>query len=249
MVRTIHDIGNVTKDYVNCEQLFSISEAVKAYTDKQGYDSVTILNGINIATINIEKQLQFQDGKLHFVQVSRLHAEKKGQDVVIKAMKVLAERGYRDSVVMHFIGDGASKEVLQVMAEELDVKDMIAFEGGMPQQEVYKRLASYDLFIQASRYEGFGLTIAEGMAAKIPVMVSNVEDQFDAQMEVIGHGKYGYHFKSGSSEDLAVQLEQFIKAGRNEQMVEDAYNYAKNNFDIRVTTQKYLDSYKQLINK
>ena len=67
-------------------------------------------------------------------------------------------------------------------------------------------LTDYDLFVQPSRWEGFGLTVAEAMAAGVPVLVS--EGQGPA--EVTQGSRYGWLFANGDADDLQRQI-VFIK--------------------------------------
>ena len=101
----------------------------------------------------------------------------------------------------------------------------------------------YDLFIQSSRDEGFGLTIAEAMAAKVPVLVSNIP----GPMEVIDNGRLGMSFENENPADCAEKIKQFILNGRNETQVEDAYQYVKSHYDVSVTAQKYLEVYESIL--
>lgn len=52
------------------------------------------------------------------------------------------------------------------------------------QEWIYHNLCNFDLFIQPSRFEGFGLTVAEAIAAKVTVLVSNIQ----GPMEIIDDG-------------------------------------------------------------
>ena len=49
---------------------------------------------------------------------------------------------------------------------------MYVFLVKQTQDYVAAHLTDYDLFVQPSRWEGFGLTVAEAMAAGVPVLVS-----------------------------------------------------------------------------
>jgi glycosyltransferase involved in cell wall biosynthesis len=86
--------------------------------------------------------------------------------------------------------------------------------------------------------------VAEGMAAKIPVLVSDN----DGPMEVIENGKYGYYFESGDAQSLADKIEFIITHYNYQEMnvlIENAYLRVKSNFDIKLTANKYIEEYKK----
>ena len=243
-IRTIHGLGNDPKDFRSCRKLIAISQAVADFTKKQGYDSIVIPNGIRVRAIGNDFGKDLRKKPYHFIQVSRLEIATKAQDVLIKAIAKLKADGI-DNFVMHLVGDGDDFLVLQNLCEELGVSDIVKFEGRWNQQKIYASLCQYDLFIQSSRNEGFGLTIAEAMAAKVPVLVSNIP----GPMEVINGGKLGLSFENENVSDCAVKIKQFILDGRNDEQVEAAYEYVKNNYDVSVTAQKYLEVYKSVLTK
>lgn len=243
-IRTIHGLDNNPDEYHIFTKLYAISEAVKLKTNKQGFDCKTIWNGIKTELV-IPKTLQsYNDGRLHFVQVARLFNYIKGQDLVLDAISILKQRG-KNNICVHFIGEGESHKDLEIQANRLGIDDMVIFEGQMNQQYIYANLAKYDMFILASRREGFGLTIAEAMVAKIPVLVCDLE----ATMEVIGNGKYGRFFKREDPNDLAEKMFDFIEKGKDERQIEHAYQYALENFSVNITSKKYLNEYKGIIGK
>ena len=144
---------------------------------------------------------------------------------------------------MHFVGDGQDKEMLKQMAHELNLDQEIVFEGLKDQTWVYENLCNFDLFIQPSRYEGFGLTVAEAIAAKVPVLVSNIE----GPLEIIDGGRLGLSFENKVATDCANKIVDFIKQGRNEAQVEAAYQYVCDHYDVSVTARKYLEVYQSIL--
>lgn len=241
-VRTIHNTHNISSEYPKYDALISISKAVWDFTQKQGFDSIIADNGIATHMINSAKSTIFTDGHLHFIQVSRLDIEQKGQDILLDALSVLKNRGFSD-FIMHFVGKGGDEQMLIDKTKQLDLQDNVIFEGIKDQQWIYGNLCNYDLFIQPSRYEGFGLTVAEAVAAKVPVLVSDIE----GPMEIINNGRLGMHFHVNDAENLANQIMSFIENGRNEKQVEDAYQFVVDHYDVAVTAKKYLEVYKSII--
>ena len=95
--------------------------------------------------------------------------------------------------------------------------------------------------VQPSLYEGFGLTVVEAMAAKIPVLVSNIE----GPMEIVKKGKFGYFFENGNVIDCANGIDKILDLSNaiNDKMLDSAYLHAKHNFDIKTTAKIYLKKY------
>lgn len=244
-VRTIHNTYNNPVEYPKFDVLISISKAVRDFTTNQGFDSVEVDNGIAVGRINHDTSHSFHDGKLHIVQVSRLSVEQKGQDILLKALSILKDKLCSALFVMHFIGDGEDRQMLGKMASDLGLGDCVIFEGRKSQPWLYRHLCEYDLFVQPSRYEGYGLTVAEAVAAKVPVLVSDIE----GPLEIIDRGRVGMAFKSEDAEDCALQIKKFITNGRNEEQVEEAYKRVASLYDVSITAQKYLDVYKTLLNQ
>lgn len=242
-VRTIHNTHNLCCEYPRFDKLIAISKAVQDFTSNQGFESVLAENGIPVKRINHSQVRLCHDGKKHFVQVSRLDMKQKGQDVLLKALGILKANANFGNFVMHFVGDGADEEKLREMAHELGLDGHIVFEGLKPQTWIYENLCRFDLFVQPSRYEGFGLTVAEAIAAKIPVLVSNIEGPF----EIIDGGRLGLSFQNESAADCAEKLKSFMKYGRNVAQIEEAYQYVCEHYDVCGTARKYLEVYQSIL--
>lgn len=237
---TLHDMPNAenTRFIEQVPKCFAISQSVhNALLEYKGVESVVNLNGI-IPECICNKKTSANTGVLRIVQVSRLEHKKKGQDILIKACGVLMSKGIENFHV-DFIGDGDSLSYLQQLSKLCVVSDHISFLGAKEQNYIFQHLCDYDLFVQPSRFEGFGLTVAEAMAAKTPVLVSSG----DGPEEVVDHGRYGYLFDKGNHVDLAKKLEDIINNGYDANMVDCAYQRALDLYNIKVTARNYINQY------
>lgn len=163
--------------------VFTISEVVqKTLYDNYGVESTVVCNGI-VTSCFVSRPKTMPKGQLRVVMVSRLEHDKKGQDLLIRAAAAL-----QGTVTVDFIGIGSSMEYLKQFTAELHAETYVRFLGKQTQDYVAAHLTDYDLFVQPSRWEGFGLTVAEAMAAGVPVLVS--EGQGPA--EVTQGSRYGW---------------------------------------------------------
>ena len=245
-VLTIHNMGGSLKGIRKFGKCFAISEAVrKDVYNRSRLEIEAVYNGIRCADIvTRDKLVEVQADSLpvRVIQVSRLEHELKGQHLALLALKKLFDKGFA-SIELDLIGTGSSDGYLKDLARDLGIRDNVHFLGMKSRDYIYKHLHEYDLLIQPSLNEGFGLTIAEAMAAKIPVLVSDIE----GPMELIGNGDYGDYFESGSMEDLARKLFDFLNLRGSkllEERVERAYAFCRAHFDISVTAAAYIDRYK-----
>ena len=240
---THHDVCN-RGNFVNlyrCKRIYAISNIVKEDIFKwTGLNSEVVLNGIDVSKIRYSTAHQADIFRI--VQVSRLMHEKKGQHILIKAFHQLIDRRYTQ-LHLDFIGDGESREYLENLVNELGLSEYISFLGAKDQSYIYTHLCEYDLYVQPSIYEGFGLTVAEAMAAKVPVLVS--ENQ--GPLEIIDYGKYGYSFKNMDVNDCADKIEIFLKGHNNLSMIESAYKRVTELYNVRITAKTYLEKYKEFI--
>ena len=243
MCVTQHDVcnqGNSRYLYMS-KRIYAISNIVKEdILEWTGLHSEVVLNGIKPKLISYKPQFMHTD--FHIVQVSRLMHQKKGQHILIKAADSLVKRGYTDFSVS-FIGDGESREYLQTLVDELHLNQYVHFLGAKDQAYIFQHLCEYDLFVQPSIYEGFGLTVAEAMAAKVPVLVSDNQ----GPLEIIDYGKYGYSFKNQDFLDCADKIQLFLDKKNDTSQIEKAYNRTLELYNVKNTANTYLIKYKEFI--
>ena len=101
--------------------------------------------------------------------VARL-APQKGLDVLIDAVPlVLARRADARFVI---VGDGEERAELEARATAVGVAGRVAFLGA--RDDVPEQLATLDVFVLPSRFEGLCLAVIEAQAAGVPVVATPV---------------------------------------------------------------------------
>ena len=211
---TIHDINQNHSSFYRklckIQKIFAISDAVRNDLEKRYLykNIVTVPNGIRLD--KIARRCSYSNGSPTFrmVQVSRLEHKKKGQDVLIKAISIIIHNPLlKHTVHVDFIGEGNSEAYLEELTSRLECGENISFLGKKSREHIYNTLKEYDIIVQPSRYEGFGLTIVEGMAAGLIPLVSDSGGPKD----IVGtDGKSGFLFQTGNPEDCARVLLQIM---------------------------------------
>ena len=240
-VYTIHDTGVALK-YINCpyDLRISISECVREDVKiRTGIDSIAISNGIKVTDFRCKiREMTNKASVFKIIQLSRIALPKKGQHILIEALSILKKRGITN-ILCTFIGEGDSSG-LESLVSKYGLSNVL-FLGARDQSYIQEHLNEYDL-VQPSMFEGFGITVTEGMAVKIPVLVSNIE----GPMEIINKGEYGYFFEVGNAEDCAIQIEK-IMSSDNVQLVNSAYKRVCQIYNIETTAKRYIEEYKKII--
>ena len=245
IVLTIHDVKINSKYHVRYDKLYAISEAVqKDIKIRVNLDSKVIYNGVKISDILFRIKIESKVFKI--IQVSRLDHLKKGQEILIKAMDVLINKYHLKNIELDFIGEGQSLQYLNELVNRYNLNQNITFLGLRDRNYIYSRLKNYNLLVQPSFFEGFGLTIIEAMAAGINVLVSEI----DGPLEIINKMNSGFKFESGSVDECASKIYDIISQENkliSTEKFEIQRNTCKNLFDVEITAKKYLDEYKKLL--
>ncbi len=242
-VLTVHTTGIKFSRFRNgYDAIYAISEAVKTDLLARYPDASigVIHNGVQSSRIN--KKSKYGMRPFRLVQVSRLYHEQKGQDILLKAFARVKREINEEEITIDFIGEGPSKEFLMKLSRELGVDKWCNFLGQKNRDYIYHNLNTYDLLVQPSRHEGFGLTVIEAMAAKVPVLVSDIE----GPMEIIENGSFGYNFHSEDDQDCAKQIINILNVSKKAGFeVEQDRNskYVNSRFDVELTARNYLGEY------
>ena len=239
---TLHNICNPTNTYniKNAGKTFSISNIVKKdLKQKCGLSATTVYNGINPHLFKL-RDYHNPKSAINLVQIARLSHETKGQDILLRAAALVLARGYNVNVT--FIGDGPSLPYLTELAKSLGIESRITFAGNKSQEYVFSHLADFDAMVHPSRIEGFGLTVAEAMAAMLPVIVSDN----DGPMEIIDNGRYGIYFPKDNVVACAENIVTLINNYPSKQTLQDARAHVEKNFNVENTAKRYLALYESL---
>lgn len=241
-VRTIHCAFGKANDYKYYDRLFSISEGVRQFTLGQGFESKVIYNGIHPEQIRFREKLNPKERIIQIVNVGRLQ-EIKGQQLLIEAAHKLLLIGQKNFRI-DLIGDGENREALEKLIAVYHLESYVRLLGIKPREYVYNTLCNYDLYVQPSISEGFGLTLAEAMVAGVPVITSDQK----GPMEVIGYGRFGTIFETNNSDSLAAVLQDKIIHMKN-CCTNGARQFVIHNFDIKITANRYIQEYLKILQK
>lgn len=243
MVVTIHTVGVEVKNLRKYKKVYAISDAVRNDLLKRGGINATVVyNGIETPNIK-PKQLNTVNSAASFkiVQVSRLIHEVKGQHLAIEAIHKLRTTLNLD-VQLYFIGRGPSLQYLSELTKEYNLENSVFFLGEKDRNWIYENLNQFDLLLQPSIYEGFGLTIVEGLAARLPVIASNV----DGPAEILKDIPAGFLFDINIEGDLVSCILKVIELTKNNEF-QDSCELSRNmvcqKYGINQTVSNYLNSY------
>jgi glycosyltransferase involved in cell wall biosynthesis len=130
---------------------------------------------------------------------------------------------------------------LKKESRELGVEESVQFKGRV--DDVVKYLNLADAFVLSSRWEGFGLVVAEAMACELPVVSTNT----GGPSEIIKDEETGLLAQRKSPVDLANKMQNIMDMSPEERL-----RYGKagrdrvvNQFSITEITNRWVDIYQK----
>jgi glycosyltransferase involved in cell wall biosynthesis len=137
--------------------------------------------------------------------------------VVLGAGRLTPTKGFRTLVhatslvcqtrAVHLVilGEGNERRSLAAFAAEMGISGSVHMPGFVANP--YKYMASADVFVLSSRWEGFGLVLVEAMACGTPVVSTNCPY---GPAEILENGRYGALVPPGEPEKLAEAILQTL---------------------------------------
>ena len=240
-ISTVHSTKNLKTYFKKYDRFLAISHSVKKVLlkIKPEIETEVCYNGIDFNRV-VKKEKYRPIKKV--ICTGRLIDSVKGQSIIIKALKILKNEN-KLNIIVTFVGDGKDKMKLQKLTKKLNLQNNINFLGNKSNEWILNNLCEYGLFIQASRFEGFGLTALEAIGAKLPTLLSNVE----GHLEISDNGKYTVLFNSEDPKDLANKIIKLSNESEKlENRTEIAYNFVVERFSSETQVDKLEAIYKSL---
>jgi|SRR5688572_2779152 glycosyltransferase involved in cell wall biosynthesis len=191
--------------------MVAVSEQTRAQAIKEGVraDKIAVIpNGVTpLDTLSIDRpearrNLGLSETNIFLLSIGRLTYQK-GHEYFIQAMS---------NVVSHFpnvkagiCGDGPLRAQLELQISKLGLSDSVKLLGA--RDDISPILASADIFVLPSRWEGLSRALMEAMAAGIPVIATRV----DGIKNLVTDGVNGLLIPMEDSEKLENSILQLIE--------------------------------------
>ena len=146
-------------------------ETFPKYTDK--LEIIYDINDANFIRRMSEQGQSYNDNYtgLRILTIGRL-ANQKGYDIALEACKILKEKGIEFK--WYSLGIGPLKEEIEKYINENNLENNFKLLG--VKSNPYPFIKDCDIYVQTSRFEGFGIAIAEARMLNKPVVTT----RFDA---------------------------------------------------------------------
>jgi glycosyltransferase involved in cell wall biosynthesis len=164
----------------------------------------------------------------------------KGLDALLRALAALP-----DDVALLVVGRGPTLPSLTSLAHRLGVEERVRFCPGVSDEELPRFLRAADLFVFPSqnRLEGFGLAVAEAMAAGLPVVIADMP----GVREVIEPGVEGLLVEPLLVSDVVAKVRSLLDdPERRARMSTAARRRAEERYAVRVVAGQLLSVYRSL---
>lgn len=244
MNRLAFKVSNWIVSWV-CARIIAVSKSVKRQlVEKQwisGKKIGVVYNGINIEAIKKAKagrrrsQLGFKKDDIVVGFVGTL-SEQKAPDVVVESFARAKKEVPNLKLLMG--GKGPEKGLVEELVREKGLTDDVRLLG--QRDDVYNLYEVMDVFLLPSRWEGFGLVVAEALVKQVPVIVSEV----DGITEIV-QGRYGAYVRPDDVVGIAEQLVHVVNnLGTFKKKAKQGGAFVEKTFSVERMVEGYERIYK-----
>jgi len=233
------------------EKIFSVSSYLVSLARSLDIDEekfVVIPNGVNpnlFKSLNKDwcrKELGIPKSTKVLISVGAL-VERKGHHRVIEVIpKILQEYSHFRFLIVGGGGvEGNIEAALKQEVKKLGLSNIVTFTGEVDQRMVNKLLCASDVFVLATRYEGWANVFFEAMACGLPVVTTDV----CGNSEVIKDDRYGVLVPFGDKDKLAQSI---IDAFQRDWDRDEIMRYASSRTWSHVAREVY-EQFREILGK
>lgn len=228
------------------DRYIAVSNALAERLQRQlGIDRdkvVTVHNGLPPVAKRLSRQrarelMGIPPDAFVFGSVARLVPEKGLRDLVL-AFRMLYDCGY--DAYLAVIGDGPERRELQALCA--GDSGRVRWLGAI--EEAARLMPGFDVYVQSSRKEGFGLAVMEAMREGVPVIGTDA----GGVPEVIGGPEAGVLVPAGSPPRLfQAMLELLCDAGRRQALADGGRRRVREHFSLQRMIRETIRVYDEVL--
>lgn len=204
----------ISNNVINSSKINVIENAIDLESFEKEYDNEEVL-----------KEINFNKDNIIIGMIARLSEQKSPHTFVNIAVEV--SKIYPQCRFL-MVGDGEQRGEIEARIKEIGLERKFYITGWV--DNPYKYLSIFDIALLTSKWEGFGLVIPEYMAARKPVIASNV----GGISNIIENGKNGYLVNNLDINDFIIKIKEIIENNDIKmKLVEKAYDETVLKYDFR----------------
>ena len=173
-----YDFDTDNRYFKNLDNIITVSDSCKdglVKIFKEHKEKVEVIQ--NIISPTVIKDMVKEDNSIikediiTISTIARLEKQK-GIDIAIKCCEELVKRDHKFKWIV--VGEGSQREYLENSIKEKNLESYFYLIGS--KTNPYPYIDKSDIYVQPSRLEGFGITVAEAKVLQKPILVNNIAE-------------------------------------------------------------------------
>jgi len=223
LIRTVYSLIELLTRFATTHYI-AVSEYLKKQLVASGVteDKITVIyNGVAEIPGSL-KQPMSSESQLIIGSIGRLHKVKNYAELI----RACSGRKI-DNWKLQIAGEGGERPVLERLISELGLTNRVELLGNV--ENVRELFSGWDIYIQPSLSEGFGLTVVEAMLAGKPVIVSSC----GSLPELVEDEKTGIVMPGTGQQEIAAAIQSLAANNdKAKQLASAGQAFARENFSI-----------------
>jgi L-malate glycosyltransferase len=159
---------------------------------------------------------------------------------LLKAFALLSKKQFSQPLQLYLAGDGAYKDKLVNLTQQLGITDNTVFTGMIDEKNLVDFLNSLDIYIHASLGETMSTAIMQAMACGKTIIASDVA----GINNMVQNSSNGLLVPVKNETAMAAVLEKLIhNPAERERLAETALQFAKDNFSNLTMFEQYKQAF------
>jgi glycosyltransferase involved in cell wall biosynthesis len=187
------------------------------------------------------RNLGIQDDEILLLNIARIHPEK-AHDQLLRSFQLVHAKYPKTRLWISGTGWQYLEDELDALRKELGIEhaaEVIGFK-----QELWPLLDAADMMVHPSHVEGVPMAIQYGMAAELPIVISDV----GGIREIIKDGRTGVLVPENDIEGFAQTVIALLEdKQRAQQLGRGARDFVLNEYSIETAVMRIADTYREVL--